>query len=234
MEKRSAGLLYLEYMSLENENNLLSIEELEAAAKKKTKTEKIRAKHSRRKGKIKEYKKKVEKAGPIVAIRPDAALSWQEVPIEEQKIYLSYLMTQYGLTPKQAAYVAVTFYNPQDSQEKRAQAAGYAENAAANGETLKSEAMLEAIKAEGLARKRKIDEFSKALEKDARGALAKKLQEHAEDATTTPNQTRAVELIGKIHGVFVDRVELDPGQHTRSRFMEDFNDKLAGLSGEKG
>lgn len=232
MEKRSAGLLYLEYMSLENENNLLSIEELEAAAKKKTARQKANEAQRKRRAKQKES---LKKSGPIVALQPQGAARWADVPLEDQKTYLAYLMTQYGLTPKQAAYVAITFYNPEDSQDKRAKEAGYADNArgSGGGTLLQSASIVDAIKAEGLARKKKIDEFGKALEKDARGALAKKLQEHAEDATTTPNQTRAVELIGKIHGVFVDRVELDPGQHTRSRFMEDFNDKLAGLSEEK-
>jgi hypothetical protein len=52
-------------------------------------------------------------------------------------------------------------------------------------------------------------------------AIRGELAGHAVDKEIAPNQTRAVELLGKLEGVFVEKIEIDPGEFLRSRFARD-------------
>lgn len=59
---------------------------------------------------------------------------------------------------------------------------------------------------------------------DGRAYLQDKFIEHAHSPAITPNQTHALELVGKLDGHFVDRLEIDIGERTRqaaaSRFID--------------
>lgn len=69
--------------------------------------------------------------------------------------------------------------------------------------------------------RRKVEETRRELDEDPRGTLERKLLEHSERGEITPNQTRALELVGKIRGLFVERIEIDPGEFFRSKMGQD-------------
>jgi hypothetical protein len=143
-------------------------------------------------------------------------------------------MAEYGLTSKQAAYVYQTLHFPEKTLEERGEAAGYDKGGLRSdgGRVLKSAGTLEAIKAEGLAIKQRSEALVEAIKTDARGAIRGELARHANSPDIAPNQTRALELLGKMEGVFIERVELDAGPHTRARFADEVIEKMANPSQE--
>lgn len=155
--------------------------------------------------------------------------------ITPENAELAYLQTKYGLTPKQAAYALATLREPQKSIGERGREAGYSDGAiyGDGGRVLKSTEVGEAIEAERDALQRKIEAFGKAIATDPRLAIQNKLIEHTERFDVTANQTRATELLGKMHGVFIERVELDAGPHTRARFADEVLEKMTNVSQEK-
>lgn len=131
------------------------------------------------------------------------------------------LKRAFGLTEKQAGYAVATVELPGHSETDRLVVAGYTEGSARSattrGSTRKSPKVQKAIEAE-LARVTRIKELAEEdyekTQVDAPGHIEKKLWEHQHDATITPNQTRALELIGKMHAVFVERVDVSAGEHS--------------------
>ena len=149
------------------------------------------------------------------------------------------VMTKHGLTAKQAGYALATVAQPYASETERARIAGYADGSRTHdgGALLKSPKTVKAITeltAEKMRVKREAGEFVKALASDARGAIQNELAEHAKNPNVTPNQTRAVELLGKMHGTFIDRLELDAGPHTRARYADEILGNGANPSQETG
>lgn len=124
------------------------------------------------------------------------------------------------VTLRQARYVAARVHldPPAHSEAEGVLIAGYA---ARDTTTPKKSPKVQRALAAELARKAEIAEkaaqLKQALAENPRDAITSKLAEHAEDATIAPNQTRAVELLAKISGVMVERVEIDPGEFLRSR-----------------
>lgn len=127
------------------------------------------------------------------------------------------LCAEHDLTPRQARYVAIKTTEPISDSQAIARAGISARSTRL---VRKSPRVSLAMEAE-LARKAEIAEkaekLKKSLAENPRDAITSKLAEHAEDATIAPNQTRAVELLAKISGVMVERVEIDAGEFLRSR-----------------
>lgn len=139
-------------------------------------------------------------------------------PVEAERIRL-----EYGLTQKQAGAIAAYVYGGANSMRKAIEEAGYKSSEAATGliASPKGSEALEAETRRKLELEQKTKRFQTELEQDARGAIKKKLVEHAEDKEVTPNQTRAVELLAKLEGLMVERVEVDPGEFFRSKLGQD-------------
>lgn len=140
-----------------------------------------------------------------------------------EDLKLGYMRDRYGLTPKQAAYAIQVIERPNASDSERARAAGFSDGARthAGGAILKVPKIGKAVNTEREEIERRARSLVGAIETDARGAIRGELAKHAENPRIAPNQTRALELLGKMEGVFLDRLEIDPGEHTRSRFADE-------------
>lgn len=141
----------------------------------------------------------------------------------EMRQRLEQLKREYELSEKAARYVDVTLEEPAAPTLARARAAGYTEGSAIStgGKVLKTSKIVNAIKTE-TEKLAKAQQNIEEIKKDGRGWVKKTLALHAEDPEINPNQTRAVELIGKMEGAFIERIELDAGEHTRRRLAQDF------------
>ncbi len=129
---------------------------------------------------------------------------------------------EYRITEKQAALVDLNLQYPEMPQGEKILAAGYSPGSVKGGgakvihsDTVRYATMTEAQK------KAVIDAEIQEMEKDPRGFLKKRLIDHAKDPTVTANQTHALELVGKLDGLFVERIEVDPGQNLRSSVAGD-------------
>ena len=145
----------------------------------------------------------------------------EEIDIKREDI--GRLQAEYGLTGKQAAYVLALASGKTESRDQARQVAGYESSAiVTQGEKskeLQAAILAETRKNEEIARK--VKEMQRGLDEDPRGTLERKLLEHSERGEITPNQTRALELVGKIRGLFVERIEVDPGEFFRSKLGQD-------------
>ena len=63
---------------------------------------------------------------------------------------------------------------------------------------------------------------AKEISKDGRGWVRKQLVYQLQDPDVNPNHIRLVELVGKHVGAFIERIELDAGEHTRRHLAQDF------------
>ncbi len=132
------------------------------------------------------------------------------------------LRRSFGLTDREAGYAIATVELPHGSSEQdKLRAAGYAEGSARTNKITRkvrtSTKIQKAIEAEArrVARIKELaEEDYEKTKVDAPGHIERKLWEHQHDATVTPNQTRALELIGKMHAVFVERVDVSAGEHS--------------------
>lgn len=156
------------------------------------------------------------------------------VTASPEALELGYMRDRYGLTVKQAKYALQVIKEPQMSDSERARRAGYSDGARTmdGGANLKAPKIGIATTTERALIEERAKSFSKAIDADARVAIQNKLTEHAENENITPNQTRAVELLGKMKGVFIERIELDAGEHTRARYADQMLNNLANDSGE--
>lgn len=137
---------------------------------------------------------------------------------QEEAVTIGRLQAQYKLNKRQAAFVKAITSGQMSSERQAAEQAGYKSTAVIT-KAKKSKRVQEALQSEAqrlLAIREKADALVENLNKDAKGTLEKKLAEHAEDPNVTPNQTRAVELLGKMRGAFIERIEIDPGEFFRS------------------
>lgn len=133
------------------------------------------------------------------------------------------LKEQYGLTDKQARYTAIKVEDPSIPNYTAGKMAGYPVGSvvAHSGNRLKSPRILKATKAE-LAKKAKMAEEMAMYEANPQQYLKAKFLEHAHDPTIVANQTRALELVGKMDGAFIERIEIDPGRGMRGNLFGDF------------
>lgn len=136
---------------------------------------------------------------------------------------LEELKQEYELSERAARFVDVTLQHPGTPMLTRARAAGYPATTAnsASGRILKTPKIQKAVRSE-LEKQAKAEQALQEINKDGRGWVKKTLAHHAEDPDINPNQTRAVELIGKMEGAFIERIELDAGEHSRRRLAQDF------------
>lgn len=145
--------------------------------------------------------------------------------VEELKI-------EYGLSEKAARFVDIDLREPHLTTSEKARAAGYPENARVRegGKSLKTARIIKAKKGE-LAKMAKIAELQEVYDKDPRDFIKKQLLIGGTDETVTANQTKNFELLGKMDGLFVDRVEIDVGVQTRGRLFGNVLN-IAKVSGE--
>lgn len=129
---------------------------------------------------------------------------------------------EYQITDKQAALVDLSLEYPEMPQGEKILAAGYSPGSVRGGgaKVIKSESVRYATLSE--AEKRAvIERDTQEMERDPRGYLKKRLMDHARDPYVVANQTHALELVGKLDGLFVERIEVDPGQNIRASVASD-------------
>lgn len=128
------------------------------------------------------------------------------------------LQQEYNLSARQAAFVDITLEEPGLPRDTRGKLAGYPAKSTVSqgGRLLKSTKIKGAITSEAKKRANVKEEMEK-LKANPREYLTERFVEHAADPEIMPNQTRALELVGKMEGLFVERIEVDPGQHIRSQ-----------------
>lgn len=133
----------------------------------------------------------------------------------EKELERSRLMTEYGLTRKQSAFVDETINGGHPSGNDAMKEAGYTSRSMVT-KARRSERVIKATASE-LERKLKLEKLRVEYKKDPKNYVEGKLLAHSEDAEITPNQTRAVELLGKMNGAFIERIEIDAGEFLRSQ-----------------
>lgn len=133
------------------------------------------------------------------------------------------LKEKYGLTEKQARYVDIELEAPHLPRTTKGRLAGYPVTTVTTDgyRVLKSPKIIKATKAE-LAKKAKMAEEMAMYEANPQQYLKAKFLEHAHDPTIVANQTRALELVGKMDGAFIERIEIDPGRGMRGNLFGDF------------
>lgn len=124
-------------------------------------------------------------------------------------------MTDHKLTDRQAAYVEIKTQGEANSDREAIYKAGYKSSAMAT-KVNRSKRISVALTTE-LERKLKLEKLREEYKKDPKNYVEGKLLAHSEDAEITPNQTRAVELLGKMNGAFIERIEIDAGEFLRSQ-----------------
>lgn len=136
---------------------------------------------------------------------------------------ISELKERYGITDKQARYVQIDLEAPELPEFTKGKIAGYTPTTLQtdNMRVIKSPKIIKAKKAE-LARMANIAEEVAKYEENPQQYLKTKFIEHAHDPTIVANQTRALELVGKMDGAFIERIEIDPGRGLRGNLFGDF------------
>lgn len=128
------------------------------------------------------------------------------------------IKAEYRLTDKQAAAITAYIHGGARTLTEATEQAGYRSSmqptAMKQSKAVRAAMDEEAKRVERLGKS--VKEFKARLEEDPRKAIKDKLVAHAEDERVTPNQTRAVEILAKIEGLMVERVEIDPGEFFRS------------------
>lgn len=151
----------------------------------------------------------------------ESVVSWQKsmgMTSAATRERVNNLKLEYDLSEKAARFVDVTLEAPELPTIARAKAAGYSTRSVTRGgyERLKSPKIKAAVVSE--TRKRaNVKKEMEALKANPREYLGERFMEHAADPEIQPNQTRALELVGKLEGLFVERIEIDPGQNLRSQ-----------------
>lgn len=133
------------------------------------------------------------------------------------------IQATHGLTSRQAIYVKNIAIDGARSNREAVRRAGYASSEAVT-KARKSARVQKALREEAeraLALAQKKGELLAKISENPKEAVKGELAMHAVDPDTAPNQTRAVELIGKLEGVFIEKIEIDPGEFMRSRFARD-------------
>lgn len=127
------------------------------------------------------------------------------------------LQQEYDLSARQAAFVDITVEEPTLPRDTRGKLAGYpATSTVSQGGRLLKSPKLKAAITEETRKRANIKEEMRALDSNPRQYLKERFLEHAADPYVEANQTRALELVGKMEGLFVERIEIDPGQNLRS------------------
>lgn len=136
---------------------------------------------------------------------------------------VSELKERYGITDKQARYVEIDLEAPELPEFTKGKIAGYTAQSLKtdNMRVIKSPKIIKAKKAE-LAKRAKMAEELAMYEANPQQYLKSKFLEHAHDPTIVANQTRALELVGKMDGAFIERIEIDPGRGLRGNLFGDF------------
>lgn len=142
------------------------------------------------------------------------------------------LKEEYGLTDRQARYVDIDLKEPDITTLDKAKLAGYTHGAAVkNGYfSLKRPKIIKAKKGE-LAKLAAQEKRREIYEANPKQFVENVFLEGAENPEITANQIKSAELLGKMQGIFVDRIEIDPGQSLRGKLFNDVV-KIAKVSEE--
>lgn len=135
--------------------------------------------------------------------------------IKEQTAEQTRLREEFGLTRRQAAYVEIKTQGEANSDTDAAKRAGYSSSRMMS-KVKESSRVQNALKSE-IEQRLKIERLREEYKRDPKNYVEGKLLQHSEDEKITPNQTRAVELLGKMNGAFIERIEIDAGEFLRSQ-----------------
>ncbi len=126
-----------------------------------------------------------------------------------------------NLTPKQKRLVQLRIENPEMSNHAVMIRAGYTKNSALShsGEPLKSPKVQTAINAI-------LEQTLSEYDKDPRQWVKRTLLCHAigESGANPGEQIRAVELVGKMTGEFIEKITVDVRAETRRKMVQRFID----------
>lgn len=142
------------------------------------------------------------------------------------------LKSEYGLTEKQARYVQVDLEHPELSTRQKAKLAGYAPlvEKSSGGKVLKSATIIKAKQSE-LAKMAKLEANRQALDANPQQFIESVFLKGVDDPEITANQIKSAENLGKLRGLYVERIEIDPGVALRSKYFTNLTN-FANLSEE--
>lgn len=150
----------------------------------------------------------------------------------ETRTKIERLKEEYGITEKQARYVQVDLEHPELPPYTKGKLAGYPEGSVrtANYKILKSPNIKRTKEAE-LAKMAKLEANRQALDANPQQFIESVFLKGVDDPEITANQIKSAENLGKLRGLYVERIEIDPGVALRSKYFTNLTN-FANLSEE--
>ncbi len=143
------------------------------------------------------------------------------------------LKEEYGITERQARYVKADLDYPELPRSQKAELAGYAPSAVKTQgySRLKGTRIIKAKEGE-LAKMAKLEANRQALDANPQQFIESVFLKGVDDPEITANQIKSAENLGKLRGLYVERIEIDPGVALRSKYFTNLVN-LANLSEEE-
>lgn len=150
----------------------------------------------------------------------------------ETRTKIERLKEEYGITEKQARYVDIDLREPGLPLQTKAAIAGYPPSTSrkGNGSVVKSPNIKRTKEAE-LAKMAKLEANRQALDANPQQFIESVFLKGVDDPEITANQIKSAENLGKLRGLYVERIEIDPGQSMRGRLFTEIV-KVAKVSEE--
>ena len=151
----------------------------------------------------------------------------------ETRTKIERLKEEYGITEKQARYVDIDLREPQLPIQTKATLAGYPPSTSrkGNGSIVKSPNIKRTKEAE-LAKMAKLEANRQALDANPQQFIESVFLKGVDDPEITANQIKSAENLGKLRGLYVERIEIDPGVALRSKYFTNLTN-FANLSEEE-
>lgn len=143
------------------------------------------------------------------------------------------LKREYQLSEKQARYLDVDLREPALTTSEKARIAGYPEGSrvANGGARLRAPRIIKGKEAE-LAKMAKLEANRQALDANPQQFIESVFLKGVDDPEITANQIKSAENLGKLRGLYVERIEIDPGVALRSKYFTNLTN-FANLSEEE-
>jgi len=151
----------------------------------------------------------------------------------ETRTKIERLKEEYGITEKQARYVDIDLREPGLPLQTKAAIAGYPPSTSrkGNGSVVNSPNIKRTKQAE-LAKMAKLEANRQALDANPQQFIESVFLKGVDDPEITANQIKSAENLGKLRGLYVERIEIDPGVALRSKYFTNLVN-LANLSEEE-
>lgn len=151
----------------------------------------------------------------------------------ETRTKIERLKEEYGITEKQARYVQVDLEHPELPEKNKSLIAGYAPSShkSDGGRVLRS-ANIKRTKEAELAKMAKLEANRQALDANPQQFIESVFLKGVDDPEITANQIKSAENLGKLRGLYVERIEIDPGVALRSKYFTNLTN-FANLSEEE-